>query len=162
MPFEPTLEVGGIVEALLILLGAPVVAEPTLLGGLALFMVLPSLVIAPVLGVVLPAAGMVVLVVPLAAGVAALDGLALVAGDIAGVPLLPTPLLLFEPSIAAEVTGVVVLGAVVAGVAPCEPALPFEPTELVPPTEPELVVEPVEPALPALEPVLTATEEGFP
>lgn len=150
------------------LLGAPVVAEPTLLGGLALFMVLPTLdAVPPVVGagfvVVLFVAGAVVLGIA-EPGVAVFAGAA-VAGAapfIDGLPLLPTPLLALELSIAADVTGVAVLGAVVAGAAPWEPAPPFEPTELVPPTEPELVVEPVEPALPALEPVLTATEDGFP
>jgi hypothetical protein len=147
--------VTGVDGVLLILLGAPVAAEPTLLGGLALFMVLPIEAAPPEVAV--PFVAGVVVVVVVVPGVAApLSLLGVVA------PLLVTPLLAFEPSIAADVTGVAVLCVVVVVTAPWEPAAPAEPTELVPPTEPELVVEPVEPALPALEPVLTATEEGFP
>ena len=87
----------------------------------------------------------------------------------------PVAVPLLELSIAAEDTGVALLledGWVAPGVPveptalalllePTELALPVEPTELAPPTEPELVVEPVEPALPALEPVLTATDDGL-
>lgn len=114
------------------LLGAPVVAEPTLLGGLALFMVLPILdvvllfiVVSPVAGAALVVAALVagatVFAVPLVAGAAVLGMVVPGAGAAplaAGLPLLPTPLFALEPSIAADVTGVAVLGAVVTGAAP--------------------------------------------
>ena len=63
VPFEPTLDVAGVDGVLLMLLGAPVAAEPTLLGGLALFMVLPTEAVPPVVAVPFVAGTGVVVVV---------------------------------------------------------------------------------------------------
>lgn len=152
VPLEPTLDVAGVVCVLVMLLGAPVTAEPTLEGAFVLFIVLPWLMLLEGAGCMpLEVAGTVCVVVDVTAG-------ACVAGVVVVV------VVVLEPSIAADATGVAVEVVVCVDgcTAPCVPAAPLEPTELVPPTEPELVVEPVEPALPALEPVLTATEVGLP
>ena len=157
VPFEPTLEVGGVVALLPMLLGAAVTAEPTLLGAVAVLLPVALCPVVPLAGMfcMLPlliepeVAGMfcmlLLFMVPLLAGIACM--------------LL---LLGVEPSIAAEATGVEGLALVVLVELAGPPEVPAEPTEPELPKEPELAVEPAEPGLPALEPVLTASEVGVP
>lgn len=153
VPFEPTLEVGGVVALLPMLLGAAVTAEPTLLGDVAVLLPVVLCPVVPLAGMfcMLPlfiepeVAGMLLFMVPLLAGIACM--------------LL---LLGVEPSIAAEATGVEGLALVVLVELAGPPEVPAEPTEPELPKEPELAVEPAEPGLPALEPVLTASEVGVP